>query len=108
MTWSYLLATCCYHSDDDDDSSSSREAEWRRDLEDEVWVMREEFGLELAGRQAVYQQELQVWKEQDKKRVMKGEREMEGEDGRGREEEGEEMEREESRDVTKEVNTACF
>ena len=66
--------TCCCCSDGGG-SLSSREAEWITDLEDEVWVMREEFSSELPDRQAVYQQELQAWKEGDRRRVSKPGRE---------------------------------
>ena len=43
--------------------------------------MREEFSSELPGRQAVYQQELQAWKEGDRRRVSRP----------GRKERGQEM-----------------
>ena len=47
----------------------SRGAEWHADLEDEVWALREKFSSELAGKREVHQQELQAWKEQERRRV---------------------------------------
>lgn len=40
--------------------------------------MREEFSSGLAGRQAVYQQELQAWKEGDRRRVSRQRRKERG------------------------------
>lgn len=34
-----------------------------------MWALREEFSSELAGKREVYQQELQAWKEQERRRV---------------------------------------
>ena len=56
-----------------------------------MWVLREEFSSELAGKQEVYQQELTAWKERERRRVSeRGWEEERGEEGmseRGWEEE---------------------
>ncbi len=48
-----------------------------------MWVLREEFSSELAGKQEVYQQELTAWKERERRRVSER-----GWEERGGEEDG--------------------